>query len=48
LQSSGDPAIFFERPISGTIMVIAIILFLLPVIKLFRSRKSADSTESER
>jgi putative tricarboxylic transport membrane protein len=46
LQSSGNPAIFFERPISGTIMVIAIILFALPVFKAIKSRKSADSTES--
>ena len=46
LQANGSPAIFFERPISGTIMVIAIILFALPVIKALKSRKTAASTES--
>jgi len=35
--SNGDPAIFFNRPIAGTISVIAIILFALPVIKLVRA-----------
>ena len=34
----GSFGIFFSRPISGTIMVIAIVLFLLPVIKMMRAR----------
>lgn len=38
--SSGDPAIFFNRPIAGTISVIAIFLFALPVIKLIRAKSS--------
>ena len=40
LFSHGSPMIFFERPISGTIMVIAIILFILPLVKLFKRTKS--------
>lgn len=38
LFSGGDVSIFFTRPISGTIMVIAIILILLPLIKIVRDR----------
>ena len=38
----GSPAIFFERPISAGIMVCAIILLLLPLVKIFtRKRKKA-------
>ena len=36
LLSSGDPMIFFRRPIAGPITVIAIILILLPALKLLR------------
>lgn len=45
LFSGGDFSIFFTRPISGVIMVIAIILILLPLFKLIRDRlrrKRAD------
>ena len=36
----GSPAIFFERPISAGIMICAIILLLLPLVKVFtRNRK---------
>jgi putative tricarboxylic transport membrane protein len=38
LYSSGDPSIFFTRPIAGPITVIAIILILLPLFKLIRER----------
>jgi putative tricarboxylic transport membrane protein len=38
IGSQGDVMIFFERPISGTIMAIAIILFALPLIKIVRNR----------
>jgi putative tricarboxylic transport membrane protein len=41
LLSSGDPSIFFTRPISGPIMVIAIILILLPLAKVLRKKKPA-------
>ena len=36
IGSQGDMMIFFERPISGTIMTVAIILLLLPLLKLLR------------
>ncbi|MCY4333729.1 MAG: tripartite tricarboxylate transporter permease [Litoreibacter sp.] len=36
LLSSGDPMIFLTRPIAGPITVIAVILILLPAIKLLR------------
>ncbi len=39
LLSSGDPSIFFTRPISAPIMVIAIILILLPALKLLRNKR---------
>jgi putative tricarboxylic transport membrane protein len=38
LLSSGDPMIFFTRPIAGPITIIAIILILLPAIKLVRRK----------
>jgi len=38
LFSSGDPMIFLERPISGPITVIAIILILLPLFNLIRRK----------
>ena len=38
IGSQGDVMIFFERPISGTIMAIAITLFALPLIKIVRNR----------
>jgi putative tricarboxylic transport membrane protein len=33
LQSHGSVLVFFERPISGAIMLFALLLFLMPVIK---------------
>lgn len=38
LLSSGDPSIFFTRPIAGPITVIAIILILLPAMKYLRRK----------
>ncbi len=40
LLSSGDPMIFLNRPIAGPITVIAIILILLPALKLLRRKKA--------
>ncbi|MDP6030797.1 MAG: tripartite tricarboxylate transporter permease, partial [Arenicellales bacterium] len=36
LMSDGNLMIFIERPISGPIMGGAVVLFLLPLLKLFR------------
>lgn len=38
LQADGNFTIFFQRPISGTIMVLAVVLLVLPLIKLLRRR----------
>lgn len=38
LLSSGDASIFLTRPISGPITIIAVILILMPLIKLIRNR----------
>ena len=38
LMSDGSLMFFFERPISGTIMWIAIVLFLLPLINIYRTK----------
>ena len=43
LLSSGDPMIFFNRPIAGPITVVAIILILLPALKLLRRKLSERS-----
>ena len=42
LMSDGSLMIFFERPISGTIMWIAIALFLLPLIKIYRAKTAKN------
>lgn len=44
LISSGDPSIFFTRPISAPIMVVALILLLLPAMKYLKPRKSARAS----
>ncbi len=44
LLSSGDPSIFFTRPIAGPITIVAIILILLPLLKLIRDRYRRPST----
>jgi putative tricarboxylic transport membrane protein len=40
IMEQGSFAIFFTRPISGTIMVIAIILLLWPLVRVIRRRMS--------
>ena len=40
LLSSGDPSIFFTRPIAGPITIIALILLFLPALKLLRRRRT--------
>ena len=42
IGSHGDISIFFTRPISGTIMFIAIILLVLPLLKLIKDCKTAS------
>ena len=44
LLSSGDPMIFFTRPIAGPITIIAIILIFLPAIKLLRRKRRLAKT----
>ena len=46
LLSEGSLMVFIERPISGPIMGVALLLFLLPVFKAFK-RKRAASRESQ-
>ncbi|MGU9958090.1 MAG: tripartite tricarboxylate transporter permease [Arenicellales bacterium WSBS_2016_MAG_OTU3] len=43
--SHGDASVFFTRPIAGTIMVIAVILFLLPLIKIYKGKKTAAEAD---
>ena len=40
LLSSGDPSIFFTRPVAGPITVIALILIFLPLFKYLRRKKA--------
>ena len=50
LMSDGDLMVFLERPISGPIRGIAIVLYLLPLIKILRTRwrgRGLDSKESQ-
>lgn len=47
LLSDGDFSIFFTRPIAGPITIIAIILILLPLVKVIRDRiKGKGATEA--
>ena len=45
LQANGSVLVFFERPISGAIMVTALILLGLPAVKALRSRHRADTAK---
>lgn len=40
----GDPTEFFTRPISGTLLVIFLLVALLPVVQSLRNRRRAAST----
>ena len=45
IGSHGDVMTFFERPISGTIMAIALLLFVLPLLKAAKGRLSRRRAE---
>ena len=50
LQSSGSMMVFFERPISGPIMGIALLLFVFPALKAVKSavaRRHAGTGEEK-
>lgn len=42
LQSNGNFLVFFERPISGPIMLGAVVLFVLPLVKLIKNSRAAS------
>ena len=48
LLSQGDPSIFISRPISGTILAIAAILFLLPLFKALMNRGARGAEAGRR
>ncbi|HEX2216271.1 MAG TPA: tripartite tricarboxylate transporter permease, partial [Xanthobacteraceae bacterium] len=39
LTSAGDPTIFIERPISATLLMMALLMMLLPAVTLLRGRR---------
>ena len=41
IMALGSPVIFFERPLSLVFMVLALLLFSLPLIKKMLARRSA-------
>jgi len=47
LLSRGDPSVFFTRPISLAMLVMAGLLLLLIVAPAFRKRRDEAFTESE-
>ncbi|MGQ9695523.1 MAG: tripartite tricarboxylate transporter permease [Thermodesulfobacteriota bacterium] len=47
IKSRGSFAIFFNRPISATFLIIAIILLILPLLPWFRRRRPGSSLEKE-
>ncbi len=46
IASQGDMMVFFQRPISGTIMAVAIVLYLLPLVNTVKNamKRRRDST----
>lgn len=46
LLSDGDPSIFFTRPIAGPITVIAVILILLPLLKVIWTKVKSSRAET--
>lgn len=45
LLSDGDFSIFFTRPIAGPITIVAIVLILLPLVKVIRNRLRGGKTK---
>ncbi|MEW8398052.1 MAG: hypothetical protein AB2707_18010, partial [Candidatus Thiodiazotropha sp.] len=45
LQSEGSLMVFIERPISGPIMGVALLLFLLPVFKAIKAKLTNSKGE---
>ncbi|MEE8187835.1 MAG: tripartite tricarboxylate transporter permease, partial [Kiloniellales bacterium] len=45
IGSHGDVMIFFERPISGTIMFIALLFIVLPLFKIFKNRRNGRQSD---
>ena len=45
IGSHGDVMIFFERPISGTIMAVAILLLVLPLMQALRRRMRGNRSK---
>jgi putative tricarboxylic transport membrane protein len=48
LMFGGDPTGFFTRPISGTLLVVFIVVALWPAVKLLRNRKGPGGSSSPR
>jgi putative tricarboxylic transport membrane protein len=47
IADQGNVFVFFERPLSATFMILAALLFLLPVIKRMRDRRRAGVSPAE-
>ena len=45
IGSHGDVTIFFTRPISGTIMAIALLLIVLPLLKNLKNRRRPNAAD---
>jgi putative tricarboxylic transport membrane protein len=47
LYSEGDPSIFFQRPISATILSFALVLILIPIVKRQKGRAWVERVRKE-
>ncbi|MDH3692976.1 MAG: tripartite tricarboxylate transporter permease [Gammaproteobacteria bacterium] len=47
IAERGDVLVFFERPLSATILVIAVLLIVLPVIKTMKRKKMANGVSAD-
>ncbi len=47
IAERGDVTVFFERPLSATILVIAVLMFVLPLLKNLKRKKAGNGTTAE-
>jgi len=47
IAERGDVLVFFQRPLSATILVIALLLFALPIIKTMKRKKAENNADTD-
>ena len=47
IGEQGDVMVFFERPLSATILGLAVLLFVLPLLKMLKQNKAKESASAD-